>query len=224
MDRKIIIGLIASGILSLPSLTAAVELHGGETELRAKIAELLVQVSALQSELDDLKAKEESERVLQTFRLVGILEKGTRSDEVKTLQTLLAKDREVYPEGFATGYYGTLTSAAVGRFQTKHPKPKLIVESLTVPRISDIAATTTKTSMTITWKTDVPTAAKIWWGSPGPLDAERMTPISTTAFSENHRADFSGSMYASTTYAFIIAVSNKDGTTATTTEQIYVTP
>ncbi|MEK7148325.1 MAG: peptidoglycan-binding domain-containing protein [Patescibacteria group bacterium] len=42
------------------------------------------------------------------------------SDDVRRLQALLASDKEVYPEGLATGYYGALTKKAVGKFQIKH--------------------------------------------------------------------------------------------------------
>lgn len=221
MNRKIIAPLAALAILALPSLSIAETLPLNETEIQTKITALLAKMSDLQGELNTAK---ENTSILQSFHLIETLKRGTRSDEVKTLQTLLSKDSEVYPKGFVTGYYGKLTAAAVVRFQSKHRTPELTVESLTVPHISDISATTTKTAMTINWKTDMPTSAKIWWGSPGPLDPLLMTPISTAGFSENHQAVFSGIIYASTTYAFVIAVSDKDGNTSTTTEQLYITP
>lgn len=40
--------------------------------------------------------------------------------EVRALQTFLAKDKAVYPEGQVTGKFGGLTLAAVQRFQKKH--------------------------------------------------------------------------------------------------------
>lgn len=220
MNRKIIAGLITLA-LSFPTSAGAGTLVFKESELRAKIAALLADVSALQSELDAMKKKGENERI---FRLIGSLSQGTRSDEIKTLQPLLAKDSHIYPEGYVTGYYGKLTSAAVGRFTSKHNKPSLSVESIGGPHIFGIAATSTATSMTVTWQTDVPTSAKIWWGSPGPLDSERMTPVSTSAPSEDHGAEFAGTIYSTTRYAFIISASDKNGNTSTTTEQIYVTP
>ncbi|MBI3046037.1 MAG: Ig-like domain-containing protein [Candidatus Harrisonbacteria bacterium] len=48
------------------------------------------------------------------------LQSGARNDEVKRVQQLLASDKEVYPEGLATGFYGKLTEGAVRRFQLKH--------------------------------------------------------------------------------------------------------
>lgn len=221
MNQKIIIAFLTSAILTLPSLSFAETLPLGEAEIRAKIATLLSEASVLQDKLSTIKAEKENGLI---FRLIDSLTKGTRSNDVKTLQTLLAKDSQIYPEAYVTGYYGTLTSAAVERFKKAHIKPSLSVESIGVPHIFGITVTNTASSMVVTWKTNVPTSAKIWWGSPGPLDAERMTPISTTVLSEDHRAEFTGGIFASTTYAFIISASDKAGSTSTTTEQFYVTP
>lgn len=224
MNKKMFAGLAVSLILPLPFWANAGTLSLSEAAIRAKITALLAEVSALQSKLDAVKTAEKTDRISKTFHLIEVLAQGTRSDDVKMLQTLLASESEIYPEGYVTGYYGKLTIAAVERFKNKHPKPEVRVESIAVPQIFGIAATSTNTTMTVTWKTNAPTSAKIWWGSPGPLDPLRMTPISTSALAEDHQAVFSGTMYASTTYAFIIAVSDKDGNTSTTTEQIYVTP
>ncbi|MEK7109154.1 MAG: peptidoglycan-binding protein, partial [Patescibacteria group bacterium] len=40
--------------------------------------------------------------------------------QVEILQTLLASDSDIYPEGLITGYFGALTSSAVRRFQARH--------------------------------------------------------------------------------------------------------
>lgn len=40
--------------------------------------------------------------------------------EIATLQTALAKDKSVYPEGYITGIYGQLTHSALIRFQKKY--------------------------------------------------------------------------------------------------------
>ncbi|HEY4513708.1 MAG TPA: peptidoglycan-binding protein [Candidatus Paceibacterota bacterium] len=45
---------------------------------------------------------------------------GDSGSEVSALQTFLAADTSVYPEGLVTGYYGSLTTAAVQRYQCKN--------------------------------------------------------------------------------------------------------
>lgn len=45
---------------------------------------------------------------------------GLKDEEVTRLQTFLAADPLLYPEGLVTGYYGSLTVVAVGRFQLKY--------------------------------------------------------------------------------------------------------
>lgn len=50
---------------------------------------------------------------------------GSRGNDVKTLQDFLAKDKKLYPEGLATGYYGPATTRAVKRFQKKYGIPQV---------------------------------------------------------------------------------------------------
>ena len=59
-------------------------------------------------------------KVVITMIFTQNLYPGQRSQQVKKLQELLATDKEIYPEGFTTGYYGSLTTKAVQRFQCKY--------------------------------------------------------------------------------------------------------
>ncbi len=45
------------------------------------------------------------------------LERGMKGSDVVLLQTWLAKDKAIYPEGLITGYFGSLTEEAVKRYQ-----------------------------------------------------------------------------------------------------------
>ncbi|MBZ9573056.1 peptidoglycan-binding protein, partial [Patescibacteria group bacterium] len=45
---------------------------------------------------------------------------GVKGEDVRELQKCLAQDKEVYPEGEITGYFGEKTKAAVIRFQEKY--------------------------------------------------------------------------------------------------------
>ncbi len=53
------------------------------------------------------------------FGITRLLRRGAFHEEVRILQTLLARDKEIYPEGEITGYFGPLTKKAVERFQQK---------------------------------------------------------------------------------------------------------
>lgn len=48
------------------------------------------------------------------------LRQGSSGDKVTKLQTALATDISIYPEGLITGTFGPLTEQAVKRFQTKY--------------------------------------------------------------------------------------------------------
>lgn len=55
-----------------------------------------------------------------TATITHELKLGDSSDDVTKLQVFLAADASLYPEGRVTGYYGSLTVAAVKRFQAKY--------------------------------------------------------------------------------------------------------
>jgi peptidoglycan hydrolase-like protein with peptidoglycan-binding domain len=49
---------------------------------------------------------------------------GSRSDEVKIIQEILKSDPEIYPEGYVTGYFGSLTEKAIKKLQKKCGLPE----------------------------------------------------------------------------------------------------
>jgi len=54
------------------------------------------------------------------FQFKSNLSLASQGKEVEELQKCLAKDKEIYPEGEITGYFGPKTKAAVIRFQEKY--------------------------------------------------------------------------------------------------------
>ena len=48
------------------------------------------------------------------------LEQGMTGSDISTLQIFLAQDKEIYPQGLVTGYFGPLTFAAVSNFQSRN--------------------------------------------------------------------------------------------------------
>ena len=72
----------------------------------------------IEKETEKPKAIEFKEEISPIFE--RDLEYGEKSEDVKRLQKLLALDKEIYPEGIVTGYFGPLTLKAVQRFQCKY--------------------------------------------------------------------------------------------------------
>ena len=102
--------------------------------------ELLQQIQALQQQIqilqDQLKTNQSQSPVVKDGQgppvatpavssqgacpaITRILKKGYAGDDITQLQTYLAKDSSIYPEGLVTGYFGALTEKAVQRWQVK---------------------------------------------------------------------------------------------------------
>ena len=69
------------------------------------------------------------------------LQMGMSGDDVRALQEFLAKDSAIYPEGIVSGYYGSLTRAAVRRFQAKYGIAQVgRVGPLTLAKLQELMA------------------------------------------------------------------------------------
>jgi peptidoglycan hydrolase-like protein with peptidoglycan-binding domain len=124
--------------------------------------------------------------------LTQTLDLGEKNEDVASLQTYLAKETAIYPEGLVTGYFGVLTQAAVQRFQVKEgivtsgtpdttgygrvgPKTLTRLNVLmggavspewdTVPVLSNLRIATTSTSVTFTWNTNEVTRGEVCWSA-----------------------------------------------------------
>lgn len=71
--------------------------------------------------LRDRLSRREQENDPLTCTIEGPLSVGSKNeDSVRCLQRFLRTDSEIYPEGYVTGNFGSLTEAAVKRFQEKY--------------------------------------------------------------------------------------------------------
>ena len=98
-------------------------------QLRAQAQALLARVQQLQAQLTGGSYVQGNQGNVppgvsydsSSCPLIGrSLKIGSSGDDVTRLQQFLARDPSVYPEGNVTGYYGSLTQAAVQRWQTKY--------------------------------------------------------------------------------------------------------
>lgn len=97
-----------SGSFSSPSQTPPTSQTQSQAQLLAESRRLTEQSASLKS-----------------GAITADLERGSRGDEVKRLQQLLAKDPQIYPEGIISGFYGPATTKAVQRFQAKYGLPQI---------------------------------------------------------------------------------------------------
>jgi hypothetical protein len=85
-------------------------------QLQAQIATLTAQITALKAAQQNVQtARKEMNATLKELR--GQIACGATGDDVATLQTILAADSSIFPEGIISGYYGPKTREAVKRFQ-----------------------------------------------------------------------------------------------------------
>lgn len=113
MHKRIITVAVAFALVV--SLGASVASAQTGTTTAERIQALLRQIKELQAKIATLQTE-----VQTTIALARDLKEGMSSEDVRALQELLAADREVYPEGIVSGYFGPLTAKAVKKFQMKH--------------------------------------------------------------------------------------------------------
>jgi hypothetical protein len=106
------IDLISTGLSSSTSLSSQ----------PSSPLSLFDQLKVLQSELAVLLAEANITITPSTtsFVFTHSLSFGMTSSDARRLQTFLAQDLALYPEGKVTGYFGALTLKAVERFQKKY--------------------------------------------------------------------------------------------------------
>lgn len=95
----------------------------GSGEDQKLIKELLAQIDFLQKEIARLQS--EIAKILGgspvSCQILNNLQLGDTGDDVRCLQEFLkSQGPGIYPEGLITGYFGSLTRAAVIRFQEKY--------------------------------------------------------------------------------------------------------
>jgi hypothetical protein len=100
------------------------------------------------------------------------LDLGASGADVSALQSFLAQDRSIYPQGLVTGYFGTLTSAAVSNYQSRNGLNNvgrvgpltltainarigsgLTGSDVSAPTIFNVALRTGNTFATVSWNT-----------------------------------------------------------------------
>jgi peptidoglycan hydrolase-like protein with peptidoglycan-binding domain len=171
------------------------------------------------------------------------LDLGMSGSDVSDLQTFLAADPSIYPQGLVTGYYGSLTQAAVSKFQARNgissvgrvgPVTMTAINSqmggavsldTNAPLITGPTLSNNGSNMIVTWTTNEPAAGLVYY-SQNPItmieaSANTGITISGTAAiadlapSYNHSATLTG-LTSNSSYNFALYSRDASGNVTVT--------
>ncbi len=177
------------------------------------------------------------------------LDVGMTSADVTSLQNFLATNPLVYPEGLVTGHFGPLTQTAVTQFQIAYGLPAVgRVGPLTAARINSLMASgasldvsapsmsnvqVTKASgqATLSWNTNEPTKAVVFYSGQPVYSSEVTTaltdpattgtPISDQTLSTAHSITLTG-LQSGQIYYFIAHSTDQTGNVSITLSNSFV--
>lgn len=169
------------------------------------------------------------------------LKVGARGADVTAMQTFLASDPTLYPQGLVTGYFGSLTKSAVSNFQARNgltadgivgpmTRPFLNVQmaggmasSTSAPVISSVMVNVNQNNATVSYTTNE-NAKGIVYYSASPLvtyerensvDVSGATAMTDTMFHTGQSISVQG-LQANTTYYYMIYTTDEAGNVSVT--------
>jgi peptidoglycan hydrolase-like protein with peptidoglycan-binding domain len=129
------------------------------------------------------------------------LQVGSQGTDVSALQSFLAQDATLYPQGLVTGYFGFLTKSAVSNFQSRNgidPVGRVGPITLPVlnaqmaggmsnttiaPSISNISIVRNRTDVSVNWNTNESAKGVVYYST---------SPLST--YEQMHSVDGTGAV------------------------------
>lgn len=142
--------------------------------------------------------------------LYATLSVGSTGEQVTSLQTSLAANPSIYPEGIVSGYFGALTRAAVVRYQAAHgisqtgtvgPITRASINGSTgtvftgdenAPLIGADSVSVGSNSATISWNTSEPATARVYYSTTWPFVYSISLQASDSSFGAGHNVVLSG--------------------------------
>lgn len=166
------------------------------------------------------------------------LDIGETNSDVTELQTFLAANSSYYPEGIISGYFGSLTSAAVARFQTANglaavgrvgPQTLALINSLmggggggntggdaSAPIIYPETVTAGSNSVTISWTTSESSRGRVMYGNSWPFLYSTAPSVSTSGSGSTSSVTLTG-LTSNTTYFYVLESVDGNGNVQWTT-------
>ena len=180
------------------------------------------------------------------------LEYGMSGADVSVLQTFLARDTSIYPEGLVTGYFGSLTKAAVSNFQARNgiavvgrvgPVTMAAINAQMgggstvgwdrrAPTIYSLNVNPGSSSATLTWNTDEGASGIIYYsGSPlvvteanatMGVNVSGATLLTSTDLRTSHSGTLTG-LSANATYYYVVYVRDASGNVSVSPQSTFKT-
>ena len=176
------------------------------------------------------------------------LQIGSTGSDVSTLQSFLASDGSVYPQGLITGYFGSLTSAAVSNFQALNGLPTagrvgpatLPVINLQIangtgdisaPVIGAVSVGVASNNATVSWNTSEYATGKVYYStSPIQMSNEQPKSVDVSGMVAMTDAGLHGSQSVSlqnlspnTTYYYLVYTNDQAGNLSMTWPSYFTT-
>ena len=170
------------------------------------------------------------------------LQTGMSGSDVSALQTFLASDATLYPQGLITGYFGFLTKSAVSNFQSRNGIPSVgRVGPATLPVLnlqmangtsgSDVSAavitsvniSASRNSTNVSWYTSEPAKGVVYY-STSPLvtnehdnsvDISGNTSMTDTNYSPSQNVMLQN-LQPNTTYYYMVYTTDQSGNVSVT--------
>ncbi len=167
------------------------------------------------------------------------LELGMSGSDVSALQTFLASDPSLYPQGLVTGYFGPLTKAAVINFQIRNSisavgrvgpitlsalNPQMTGGTIgnnmsgIAPTISNVNVGATRNSAVVSWNTNQNVKGVVYYSPTALTTYERENSVDVSGavammdinFRPSHSVSLQN-LQANSTYHYMIYTTNTAG-------------
>lgn len=174
---------------------------------------------------------------------------GMRGSDVSALQTFLASDTTIYPQGLVTGYYGFLTKAAVSNFQSRNgissvgrvgpaTLPVLNLQiaqgmasySTAAPTISSISTSAGTSAATVSWNTNEAAKGMVYYSTSPLMQTEHANSVDVSGYSASSDSNYHTSqqvslpnLQANTTYYYLIYTTDQQGNVSVTWPTTFTT-
>lgn len=166
------------------------------------------------------------------------LQVGSRGADVSSLQTFLAQDVTIYPQGLVTGYFGFLTKSAVSNWQSRNGiasvgrvgpitlvainaqmnnpinlnegAGKITRVDVPQPILSNLAVSTTANTATVTWNSNVAATGKVWYSTSPSFNYNTAPSATNPNVTTSENVVISG-LQGNTTYYYVVESLDSQG-------------